>query len=626
MSVNARADIADAFPVIDNRATGLGSVRAKTALASLFNYLRNIPAHYSNHLATAQPQYLHYPHRISILLCLLLACAVPRAMIAAQIHCICPDGVLYVRLAEALNESRFQQAFEVMELNIYPAILMVLNRLGLSWETAGMLWGLTISCLVVLPLYGWLRRQFDDTVALAACALYVVQPIFIQWSPELIRDPTFWFFFTLTLYLLWRTITEVSVGFSIAAGVSLTLAVLTRFEGLFLLIPLVLWTFWRCLALDSNRLKAKITVCGIISVFAFPAIILLINFTLLRNHSQWVSSRLAPLTLIQYWWNGMLNAAPADAAAGVPSQSGVLFTRMVAIYIPVLVKGLSPIFALLMLCGLWRWRRVWARRDNQPLFYTALATMIAAWIHAWCAHESCDRYFLPIVLMASPFAALGLLAISGRLLGLIERLNNKHVFQSMAVFAPLSVAAVVGWSVIFSEHYERRDAEVELAGRIHKQFENTPLIFGSEGVTPVVAYYAKANWTTLTKKMDNKAVLDNITLLQPDVILISATRRKKLADTRQLIDQIQTLDYKEIERSNLPHGMDDVLVVLNRVQAGAADRLPDYVGTGVALPSQTVNQGQQYNCCPNTGCLSTGAEPINGAKHGQQAARDTRHE
>jgi hypothetical protein len=590
MSVNARANVADAFPVIGNQATGLGSVRANTALASLFNYLHNIPALYCNHLAPAQPEHFHYPRHISILLCLLLACAVPRAMIAVQIHCICPDGVLYVRLAEALNEGRFQQAFEVMDLNIYPAILMVLNRLGLSWETAGMLWGLAISCLVVLPLYGWVRRQFDDSVALAACALYAVHPIFIQWSPEIIRDPTFWLFFTLTLYLLWRTVTEVSVGFSIMAGLSLTLAVLTRFEGLFLLIPLAMWTFWRFLALTSNRLKAKMAVCGLLSAFAFPAIILLINFTILRNHSQWVSSRLAPLTLIQYWWNGMFHAAPANASAIVQGQSGVTFTRMIAIYVPVLVKGLSPIFALLMLGGLWHWRRVWARRDNQPLFYIALATMIAAWIHAWCAHESVDRYFLPIVLMSSPFAALGLLALSGRLLCLVERLNNKLVFQSMAVFAPLFVAAIIGCTVVFSIHYERRNAEAELAGQIRQQFETTPLIFGSEGVTPVVAYYAKANWTTLSKKMDDDAVLDNITLLQPDVILISATRRKNLQDTRQLINQIQTLDYKEIKRSNLPHAMDDVLVVLNRVQPGAA------------------------------GCLPAGA------KHGQQAARATRHE
>jgi hypothetical protein len=43
-----------------------------------------------------------------------------------------------------------------------------------------------------------------------------------------------------------------------------------------------------------------------------------------------------------------------------------------------------------------------------------------------------------------------------------------------------------------------------------------------------------------------------------------ATRRKDSRDTKQLIDKIEKLEYAEIARSNLPHGMDDVLVVLNR--------------------------------------------------------------
>jgi len=64
--------------------------------------------------------------------------------------------------------------------------------------------------------------------------------------------------------------------------------------------------------------------------------------------------------------------------------------------------------------------------------------------------------------------------------------------------------------------------------------------------------------------MDDETVLENIGRLKPDVILLSATRRKNLLDTRQLIDRIEKLKYVEIERLGLPHGTDDVLVVLSR--------------------------------------------------------------
>jgi hypothetical protein len=532
---------------------------------NLDEYLHNPPADYCNRLAAPEPLRPHYPCRILVLLILVLACLIPRAVIALRLSSICPDGVLYIRLAEALKEGRFSRAFETMNLNAYPVILMVINRLGLSWETCGMIWGILISGRVVLPLFGWVRRQFDDTVALAACLLYAVHPIFIQWSPEIIRDPTFWFFFTLSLYLLWRAVTEVRVGFSLAAGLALTFAVMTRFEGLFLLVHLGLWTFWRYRALIPGRDRAKLAAGAVLSVIAFPALILLVNFTLLHHYSQWVSIRFAPLSLIHYWWNGMFLTAPVNVAGDEARiQTYVSLGRMIAIYVPTLVKGLSPLFALLMLGGWWKWRRVWGRRDHQPLFYIALAIMLAAWIHAWCAKGSCDRYFLPIVLMASPFAALGLLAFTGRLLRFAERLNNTAILRRVVVFAPLIIVAFTGWNVAFSGPYDRREAEVELADWVRQQYGPSALIFGSEGVTPVVAYYAKACWSTLAINMDDRTVLEKIEYLRPDVILLMATRRKDLQDTKQLIDKIEKLEYAEIARSNLPHGMDDVLVVLNR--------------------------------------------------------------
>ena len=47
-----------------------------------------------------------------------------------------------------------------------------------------------MSSLTVLPLFGWTRRQFDDRLATIACLLYAVHPKLIEWSPELVRDPS----------------------------------------------------------------------------------------------------------------------------------------------------------------------------------------------------------------------------------------------------------------------------------------------------------------------------------------------------------------------------------------------------------------------------------------------------
>ena len=200
-------------------------------------------ADYPNHLADAQPERLRLPEARRLLLVLVLLCLVPRAVMALRIPSICPDGVVYIDIARNLDTGHLREAFHQMALNVYPVILLLLHRLGLDWEVAARLWGVVISSLVVLPLWGWVRRQFDDRVALVACLLYAVHTKFIEWSPEAMRDQTFWLLFMLAIYWLWRAVTEVRYGWFIAAGGAITLASLTRIEGLFLLIPLTLWTF-----------------------------------------------------------------------------------------------------------------------------------------------------------------------------------------------------------------------------------------------------------------------------------------------------------------------------------------------------------------------------------------------
>ena len=314
-------------------------------------------ADYPNHLAVGQPERLTLRPAHWLLLGLVLLCLLPRVWMARRIPSICPDGVLYINAARALEVGNFRAAFQEMSLNIYPVILMLLHRVGMPWDLAAVTWDVVISSLVVLPLYGWVRRQFDDRLALVACLLYVVHPKFIEWSPEVMRDPTFWFLFMLSIYWLWRAVTEVRVWYFVAAGAAVTLAVLTRIEGLFLLAPFALWTFWRLLALRTARRRL---VCGAaLCVAAFPALLLVVNLAWVYGRTGWTAPRLSPLQRVEPWLQSMLtsDSATDEDATGLGAQRSL--KRMLHVYFPTLTRGLSPIFALLMFGGMWGWRRVW---------------------------------------------------------------------------------------------------------------------------------------------------------------------------------------------------------------------------------------------------------------------------
>ena len=121
-----------------------------------------------------------------LLLGLVLLCLAPRALMAWKLGGVCPDGVAYIRLAELLDQGQGGEFLRLAGVNPLPLVLVVLHRLGLDWEVAGSLWGVLMGAAVVLPLFGWLRRQFDRRVALAGCFLYAVHGELIRWSPEVL--------------------------------------------------------------------------------------------------------------------------------------------------------------------------------------------------------------------------------------------------------------------------------------------------------------------------------------------------------------------------------------------------------------------------------------------------------
>jgi hypothetical protein len=167
-------------------------------------------------------------------------------------------------------------------------------------------------------------------------------------------------------------------------------------------------------------------------------------------------------------------------------------------------------------------------------------------------------------MMAAPFAALGLLSICQRLLVWSERFSMSKAFCRIAVVVPIAIVLLSSAGIALGRNNNSRGAEVELAQWVRQEYGPSAQLFGSEGVTPVIAYYAEARYSTLTKNMSDKEAIDLTTINKPDVVLISATRRMDLHDTRKLIDEIRKLGYHEMERNRLPLGIDDVLVVLGR--------------------------------------------------------------
>jgi hypothetical protein len=292
------------------------------------------------------------PWRLGTVALLVLACFLPRAVAAWRWDVLWGDTLHYVHASLALEGGNFQNGFAEFGLNIYPLMLIPLRHLGIDWTVAAKWFSVVVATLTVLPIWGWLRRMFDDRTAVLACLVYALHGKLIAISPLIIRDSTFWLLLALTLYFLWRAVGELHFFRYLAAGIAMTLAIYTRTEGWLLLIPLFGWSLcrWhRCVGRTSQsvspdrsaavpaacptgctsaprersgppRVRLRLAFGALVCLAVLPTSLAVVNATWLRDQPRWEMLRPKHLEIILDWWKSADAGKPSPSSAGVRSS------------------------------------------------------------------------------------------------------------------------------------------------------------------------------------------------------------------------------------------------------------------------------------------------------------------
>jgi len=528
----------------------------------------------------------------TILVLLLLAAFIPRLLMARKLDTICSDGVLYLRVAEAIERGSLDVPLvDRVQIGLYPLALSYLHRLGFDWETGVKCWGVLLSTLVVLPLFGWLRRQFDDRVAFVACLLYAVHPKLIEWSPEAVRDPTFWFFFALSLYLLWRGAEEVDWKHFLAAGLALPLCALTRFEGWFLLFPLLGWTLVRLRWLEAGR--GRLVLSAALCIATLPVVTLSFG-KLLPPEAGWSYLRVEPLERAANWLGvklplpantpiaaveakpAALPPAPATVAAPVaPVVAPAVIAPQAAVTLPVeadasvegrrdwtrgkqiwqllhtFERGLTPLFAICMFGGYFANFRRLNRADTFPILMIVLAITAGIWVHLSSSHQASSRYVLSVALLSMSSAAMGV--IGGAQL-IAVRFAGKWPARTTftrAAATLLVVMSIVGCADALSSDVRSRSALAQLGRWLHTEFGAARSLTGSESQLALVGYYAHTNAAAFPAGLPATSLADWMAYTAPEIVVLSQ-RRQTSQEIQTIVDQRARLGFTLIDNSQIP--------------------------------------------------------------------------
>jgi hypothetical protein len=413
---------------------------------------------------------------------LLAMCLAPRLVAAWNWDVLWGDTLHFHYASVCLEQGDYDQGFAEFGLNIYPLIMIPLRHLEVDWQIAGKYFGVLVASLTVLPLWGWLRRMFDDRLAVIACLVYAWHGKLIAISPLIIRDSVFWFLLVLTLYSLWRAAGELRFRFFLAAGVALTLAVHTRTEGWLLLVPLLGWTACRWPSAAGRRLRL---VAGtLLCLLVIPTAMTAVNVTWLRANPRWELLRTTHLQMAAEWWNAVSGmhvpvptaetvtpaknvaqpACPSPVTAKSPTDKPVanIPPSFPSIFVPVpvapeqstpgwiltfklverLAKGCTWVGCVLLLIGLaWGWR-VLLRPEHLTLFCMNVLLLVVSRIRYWNAGLDL-RYFMPVVIVGTAWMAIGLECALAQAVHLLERNGQRSARTLRILSGSLITFAVV---------------------------------------------------------------------------------------------------------------------------------------------------------------------------------------
>jgi 4-amino-4-deoxy-L-arabinose transferase-like glycosyltransferase len=102
-----------------------------------------------------------------------------------------------------------------------------------------------LDTLTILLVYAIGRRCFDNSVALLAAAIYAVWPTALMYSSQLQSEPLYTFLFCCFVLTVLRFAERPTWARSIAAGMFLGLAMLTRGNAVMMVALMIPWSVWQ---------------------------------------------------------------------------------------------------------------------------------------------------------------------------------------------------------------------------------------------------------------------------------------------------------------------------------------------------------------------------------------------
>ena len=166
--------------------------------------------------------------------------AVLKVLLALPDTVMTHDGVLYISAAQHFASGNFRGGMALHSMPAYPILIAIVHFLVPNWVAAAKLISISTSVLVLIPLYLLAKDLFDRKAAFWGCLAFALAPFPNGCAVEVIRGPSFLFFFAWAVYFAGRAIHLTRTVFFLTTALFAWASAFFRIEGI-IIIPLYLF-------------------------------------------------------------------------------------------------------------------------------------------------------------------------------------------------------------------------------------------------------------------------------------------------------------------------------------------------------------------------------------------------
>ncbi|MFA4915172.1 MAG: glycosyltransferase family 39 protein [Syntrophales bacterium] len=342
-----------------------------------------------------------------------------RLFVCQYTYIINSDGTIYIHQARAIYYGLWpavNSCSSVNYLSIYPILIAAIYPVLGNWVASAETVSIFFGTIVLIPLYLLAKRFFEAKISILITLIFALTPIFVTVSVYVARDPVYWFFLVLGLYLFTGQTGQKNFRGLFLSSICFILATWARIEGILYIVVSCLYLL---LIKEEKKFKR-------LAIFLLPPAFLLFFFIvgqMIFNpcdinlyRLEDIPSRLHTLTSqyqgVRVHLQELISHPPEGIPSGFFDNTYTLFWFVaLGTIMQNAIEAFFYPFFLIFIIGLMG-RDTWVKiREEKNVRYFAIiaaSAVVLLYLYVFAYWEMQNRWFALLIFPSFIFTGFGL--------------------------------------------------------------------------------------------------------------------------------------------------------------------------------------------------------------------------